>query len=277
MRQVKNWRVAFLICCVSLLCVSGVRATPILAVDGNPADWGFTVADNNGSTFVPAAGLNLLGIQVHDHNDLGGVNAPLDVYSGGQKFDAECLAAAYQGGQLYIFISTGQRPDNGFANYAPGDIVINTTGGTYSIEVGGGMGGGSGSAITEGAAGSTYTMNQGFTTAYQAAPATQTAGSIWLNPWFTYFDQMHNQGVTQVGTADYLFTRNTFTTQHAVIEASLPLSLLGSSTIQSISWGPACDNSFLTISAPVPEPSTLLLAVTAVAGFNLYYRRRRPT
>ena len=144
MRQVKNWRIACLICGVLLSSVSGTRATPILAVDGNPADWGFTVADNNGSSFVPAPGIDLLGIQVHDHNDNSGLSTPLDVYFGGQKFDAECLAAAYQGGQLYIFISTGQRPDNGFANYAPGDIVINTSGGTYSIEVGGGVGGGPG-------------------------------------------------------------------------------------------------------------------------------------
>jgi hypothetical protein len=113
----------------------------MLAVDGNPADWGFTVADNNGSKFVPAAGLTLLGIDVHDHNDLSRLSAPLDVYNGGQKFDAECLAAAVQGGSVYIFISTGQRPDNGFANYAPGDIVIGTSGGTYAI--------GSGAAVAE--------------------------------------------------------------------------------------------------------------------------------
>ena len=85
-----------------------------LTVDGNLSDWGFHVADNNGSTFVPAAGIGLIGIQVHDHNDNGGLNAPLDVYSGGQKFDAEMLAAAVQGGKLFIAISTGQRPDNGF-------------------------------------------------------------------------------------------------------------------------------------------------------------------
>jgi hypothetical protein len=264
-----------LVAFVVLLSGRNAHAVP-LAVDGNPADWGFHVADNNGSTFVPAAGLDLLGIQVHDHNDLGGLSAPLDVYSGGQKFDAECLAAAVQGGNLFIFISTGQRPDNGFTNYAPGDIVIRTSGGVYAIEVGGGPGGGPGSAITTGAAGSTYIMNQGFTTGYQAAPATQTAGSIWFNPWFTFFDQMQNPGVTFVGNADYLNTRDTFTTQHAVIEASFPLSLLGANTIQNISWGPACDNSFLSITTPpVPEPSSVMLALLGAAGVSWACRRRR--
>jgi hypothetical protein len=82
-------------------------------------------------------------------------------------------------------------------------------------------------------------MNQGYTTGYQAAPPNQTAGSMWFHPWFTYFDQMQNPGVTLVGNVDYLNTRNTSTTQHAVIEASFPLSLLGKNTIQDISWGPA--------------------------------------
>ena len=246
-----------------------------LTVDGNLSDWGFHVADNNGSTFVPAAGIGLIGIQVHDHNDNGGLNAPLDVYSGGQKFDAEMLAAAVQGGKLFIAISTGQRPDNGFTNYAPGDIKIDTSGGVYGVEVGGGMGGGSGSAITDWRPGSSYTMNQGFTTGYIATPAAQTAGSVWFNPYFNFFQQMQIPGATFVGNSDYIFTRNTVTSQHAIIELSIPLSFFGTNQLQNISWAPSCDNSYLTINcSPVPEPSSVVLAMLGSLGACWMIRRR---
>jgi hypothetical protein len=261
-------------CAIGLL---GDRAGAVtLTVDGNLADWGFHVADNNHSTFVPAPGLDLLGIDVHDHNDNGGINAPLDVYSGGQKFDAECLAAAVQGGNLFIAISTGQRPDNGFTNYAPGDIKIDTSGGVYGVEVGGGIGGGAGSAITTGAPGASYTMNEGFTTAFHSTPAAQTAGSVWFNPYFTFFQQMQIPGATFVGNSNFIYTRNTETTQHAVIELSIPLSFFGTNTIQNISWAPSCDNSFLSINTTqVPEPSSVALALLGAFGACWTTRRRR--
>ena len=153
-----------------------------------------------------------------------------------------------------------------YFNYAPGDIKIDTSGGVYGVEVGGGMGGGSGSAITTGAPGSSYTMNQGFTTGYIATPAAQTAGSVWFNPYFNFFQQMQIPAATFVGNSDYIFTRNTVTSQHAIIELSIPLSFFGTNQLQNISWAPSCDNSYLTINcSPVPEPSSVVLATARLA------------
>ncbi len=268
-----------LICLVVVL----LNTIPAMAliVDGNLSDWGVNVADQNQSTFNFAVNIGLLGSHVEDQDDLAGDSGYLGPNIGGQNFDAEMMAVALTGGRFYISIVTGQRPDNGLARYNPGDLIITTAGGTFGLEVGGGAGGGAGSAIAAGATGSTYTLNSsGFTTAHANANAQQTAGSIWGNvDWL--LDPISpkvpvqfaiNGGSTFVGLADYIYTRNTVTSQHAIIELSFPAAWFAGNSIESFTWRPSCGNDELQVM--VPEPASLGLMLLGVAAVVRSNRRR---
>lgn len=272
------WRNAA-ICGLLLACALAWAPTDLraatLTVDGNLTDWGFHVADNNGSTFIPDPTLSLLGIAVEDQDDLAGDDGFLGPYWGGQNYDAEALAAATQGGNLFLAIVSGQRPDNGLTRFAPADIQITTDAAVYRIEVGGGVGGGAGGAIVENAAGSTYGIDgDGWSTGTVSTPSAQKAGTIWDNSWVIFYNQLQIPGATKIGTADYVFTRNSVTTQHSMIELSLPLSLFGSETIIGIDWAAACDNDKLELNLNVPEPSTFVLGGMALMGLLVVRRRR---
>jgi hypothetical protein len=223
-------------------------------------------------------------MMLEDNDDLAGNGGFLGPWSGGQNFDAEVLAAAVQGSDLHILIVSGQRPDNGLKFYAPGDLRIMTTGGDFAVEIGGGVGGGSGTLLSGGAAGSTYTLDgDGNTVSHSAAAGAQTAGSVWMNPtWLpnTFLPptqtQMQLTGGTHVGDALYRFTRNTVTTQHSIIEMAIPLSVFGGATIDSILWYPSCGNDELILDVNlVPEPGTWALALVAAAGVVPVVRSRR--
>src|SRR5690349_5205356 len=174
-------------CAVALiLCIYSVPASAIV-VDGDPSDWGVTVADsagsNHNSTFNFAGNIGLIGSQVEDTSDTAGDSFVLNPHSGGQNFDAEAMGVAIQNNTLFVLIVSGQRPDNGFSRYNPGDLRIVTNLDTYGMEMGGGIGGGAGTTINQGATGSTYTINAstGFTGSYADADPSQLAGSIWKN------------------------------------------------------------------------------------------------
>jgi hypothetical protein len=263
-------------------------AQAAITVDGNLSDWGVAVADNNGSNQnnmnLQGPSIGLVNKMIEDQNDLAGHRAFLGPRYGGQDYDAELMAVAYRAGLLYIAIETGQRPDNGFNFFGPGDIRIKTSGGIYGLEVGGGQGGAMpGSAITEGALGSTYSLfSNGETLSYANAAAAQTAGSIWKNvqwlnsPFFPNLPtqvQIHS-GSTLVGAADYVYTRNSQTTQHAVIELGLNVPLFNGELIKSVTWRPACGNDELNVPVDiVPEPATLAFLAAGALAFRP--RRRR--
>jgi hypothetical protein len=250
-------------------------------IDGNLADWGVQVADNNASSYN-LAGPGLLGFHLEDQNDLAGEGSYLGPNYGGQNYDAELLAVAHESNWLYIAMVTGQRPDNGFASFAPGDIRILTDAGSYGIEVGGGPGGGPGTSITAGAPGSTYTLNSvGYTVGHSFADAAQTAGSLWTDVnWLN--DPIAPQGPTQfmitpdsklAGTSEYIYTRNSQTGQHAVVELAVNLSAFGGQTLQSVHWRPSCGNDELDVSLPhMPEPATATLLLLGLGG--LFHKRR---
>jgi hypothetical protein len=287
-----------------------------IAIDGGLSDWGVSVADNNGSNFgVPAgAGQTTLGdgsvmyYHLEDQHDLAGHSTYLEPNYGGQDYDAEFMGVVINGTQLSIAIVTGQRPDNGLTFFGPGDIRIQTSQGVFAVEVGGGMGGGSGTAIVEGALGTTYRLNssgetKGVLTSdgtsvgdltgpnpQLAANAMQTAGSIWKDPQWILDPivpqgptQMQFVGGTRIGDADYIYTRNSSTNQHSVIELTLNAALLGGGTIESVFWRPSCGNDELNVDVDhqiVPEAGTFvswgLLAVCATVGVALRRRANQP-
>jgi hypothetical protein len=267
----------------SLLCGALAAAAP-LTIDGSAADWGFSVADNNGSTWVPAGGIGLVAMMLEDSDDLASDGGVVGPNSGGQNYDAEVLAAAVQGSDLFIVIVSGQRPDNGLARFGPGDLQIMTNAAGYGVEIGGGAGGGSGTMLVGGETGSTYTLDSsGFTTAHTVAAAAQTAGSVWRNPsWLLDTippadqTQMQIGSGTHAGDAVYRFTRDTVTAQHSIIELSIPLSFFGGETIEDIIWRPSCGNDELMLSTSiVPEPTTWALALVGAVGVAALARRRK--
>lgn len=297
-----------------LLAVPGSAGAGIL-VDGSLGEWVSPIADNNGSAWSPVlpayggpgtTGL-LAGTNPHleDQNDNAGHGAFLGPNYGGQDYDAEYMAVAITvpgSGKLteatiHIAISTGVRPDNGFSYFGPGDIRIEANGTRYGIEVGGGPGGGSGLLLEEGAAGSTYDLNgSGYTTGHTSL-ASQKTGEIYKNA--AWIDdpiapptpvQMDASSADLVETADYAYTRDTVTGQHAMMELSFSaqefLTAAGGLDFQ-VYWSPACGNDLLhtmvSLAAPiipeddvpVPEPATVMLFVVGLAGLGSLMRCRK--
>ena len=109
----------------------------------------------------------------------------------------------------------------------------------------------------------------------------QIAGSVWAGAtWIndpiapaTSVKIQINDSSSQVGTADYIYTRNSVTSQHAIIEMALDVSNLlkedGETNI-GIHWSPSCGNDIVTAlmtvthETEVPEPDS---ALVWLAGF----------
>lgn len=271
-------------------------------VDGDLSDWGVTNSTLTTWTIASVSSGAAIGdgfefkYMREDSSDTAGDSGFLGPNYGGQNYDAEFLGVGRNGSYLVIAIVTGQRPDNGFARFAPGDIRIGTSLGYFGVEVGGGAGGNGGAAINEGAPGSTYTLNSsGFTTAHTASPPgnLHTAGSVWLtspSDWILDpitagtppFDgkqpvQLQFTGGILKGTADYIYTLNSLTAQHAVIELAIPMSVFGGALIESVQWAPACGNDVLYVETAIhsPEPATLVMSLLGMAGFAGVRRYRR--
>ncbi|MPZ43532.1 MAG: PEP-CTERM sorting domain-containing protein [Betaproteobacteria bacterium] len=259
-------------------------------VDGSVADWGITVGDGNSSDFSSPAVANVIKLYtaLEDNNDLAGDSGALGPHFGGQNYDVEFMGVAIDSSRLYIAVVTGQRPDNGFARFSPGDIrIVANNGAVYGIEVGGGAGGVAGGLLTEGggAAGSTYSLNgNGFTIGY--ADSLRTVGSIWKDPTWLLDPiaseaevQMANAGGTQVGMADFAYTRNADpTTQHSVIELSIDRGIFVGASELDIYWAPSCNNDVLEVQddlpARVPEPGTLGTLAAGLLALRWVRRRR---
>ena len=172
------------------LSASAVQAG-LVTVNGDLSEWGGNAAldfslPNNAVGTATVGGLTFR-YHHEDSSDTAGDSGPLGPNHGGQNYDGEFLGVGVDGTDLVIAIVTGQRSDNGFTRFAPGDIRITTTNGSiYGIEVGGGAGGGPGAAITEGANGSTYALNSsGYTTGHTSSPGAgpgsdHTAGALFL-------------------------------------------------------------------------------------------------
>jgi len=272
-----------------MLAIGGPAFSAPITVDGHLGDWSVSVADNNASSFAGAAvpGALYFASVREDTSDTAGDSFFLGPYYGGQNYDVEFMAVALSSTHMYLAIVTGQRPDNGLARYSPGDIrIVGNDGHIFGVEVGGGAGGGAGGMLTEGAAGSTYTLNSsGYTVSHASAAAAQLTGSIWRDPsWIldpiahTTPVQMNQAGGTFVGTADFVYTRDAVTTQHAIIELSIARNLLGSSTEFDIYWAPSCSNDILMVHDDVPRvdaPGTTAIFALGLACMGFVRRVRR--
>lgn len=267
---------------LAAMAFSGTAVAAPITVDGSLSDWGVAVADNNFSQFTPYA--STLYYAKEDTSDTAGDSGFVGPNYGGQNYDVEFLGVRQQGSRLYLAMVSGLRPDNGFERFGPGDIRIVVNGIAYGIEVGGGAGGGGGGVLTEGTEGSTYKLDaNGFTSGHNVAAlphaAAQTTGSIWKNSTWIMdpiapATPVQFQGGTQVGMADYVYTRNTVTSQHSIIEASFETGLFGDIHSIEIAWGPACGNDVLSVTGDinVPEPHVLSLLAVGLAGIAV----RRP-
>lgn len=283
---------------LAALAFSGPTFAGPITVDGNVSDWGISVGDNDTSNFSnPSVAGTVPGVSFffarEDQPDTAGDSYFLGPNYGGQNYDVEFMGLAFDANRLYLTIVTGQRPDNGLQRFSPGDIrIVAKTGKTgsvlsvYGIEVGGGQGGAAGlGLLAEGAAGSTYILNSsGYTTGY--SDSARTVGSIWQDPnWLldpiapATEVQLKNDGSgTQVGTADFVYTRNgDATTQHSVIELALDRALFGAAGALDIYWAPSCGNDVLEINddlpTRVPEPGTLAALGIGLIAFRFARRR----
>lgn len=291
---------SILVGALAALALSGPSFAGPITVDGNISDWGITVGDNHSSNFstpgVAGTVLNQTFFFAHeDQNDHWGDSGYLGPNYGGQNYDVEFMGLAFAGDKVYITIVTGQRPDNGFMRYSPGDIRIvakdsknGPVQSVFGIEVGGGLGGAPGlGVLTEGGAGSTYTLNSsGYTVGYADTPG-RTVGSVWqdanwlLDPIAPGTEvQLKNDGSgLNVGEADFVYTRNgDATAQHAVIELAINRSIFDGAGALDIYWAPSCGNDVLEINddlpAQVPEPGTLAALGIGFLAIRLVRRRR---
>ncbi len=77
-------------------------------------------------------------------------------------------------------------------------------------------------------------------------------------------------GGTYVGLSDYVYTRNSVTTQHSIIELAFDAaSFIGAGeTINSIYWRPSCGNDELgiTLNATIHTPEPASLAIWSLLG-----------
>ena len=263
-------------------------------IDGNVADWGIAIGDGNSSNFSsPAVAGTVPGKSFffarEDQNDFAGDSGYVGPNYGGQNYDVEFMGVAIDIARLYIAIVTGQRPDNGFLRFSPGDLRIAADNGhVYGIELGGGPGGAAGAGLlTEAGAtpGSTYTLDANGRTVGHAA-SLRAVGSVWRNPNWLLDPlppatpvQMANGGGEQVGTADFAYTRDADpTSQHTVIELSIERGIFVGATALDIYWAPSCGNDVLEINddlpARVPEPGTLGALAAGLFAFRLVRRRR---
>jgi len=253
-------RAPFLPTLVGLLLSAASGPAQAITVDGLVGDWGVSgltndIADYSGVVGTPWETTAFEG---------DGFTTP---GSGGQDYDLEFMAAYVDGNTLYGIVLSGQRADNGFANYSPGDVFftaydanlasevlfgLEVDGYTYDL-LSNGHTGGVGSAF--------YAAGQ-----LVRAPGVEagvpfgdpnTGGS----PSVQIVDPMGS--TVSLGAIDaYIFNQADALGQHSVIEFAIDLAqfeLGNGGHITGMVWAPGCGNDHGITTPPIPEPGAKLL------------------
>jgi hypothetical protein len=260
------------------LMVGSSNALAAISVDGDLSDWGITLSGGKHLLYNSAYGYSYsenhnvqkrgqatifdqnVTYHLEDSNDHSNSYQVGPLY-GGQNYDAEVLAASVVGQDLYIAISTGQRPDNTAKRFAPGDICITQGTKVWGIEVGGGTHTAL-SAIVEGDPGASFQLYSRGDTKSSTIPAGQTAGSVWEGgSWSLGIDgsggvrtQLDAGGVF-LGLCDFEYLFSSSLGEHAFIELCIPQirTLLGCNPGDlNIRWAPVCGNDQLDICVTLP-------------------------
>ncbi len=249
---------------VLLLGVSGNAAATFVTVDGDPSEW-FT----NTSTWMTVSSVNA-SIQEDQCTAANLCNGGfLGPGYGGQLYDVEFLATAWDADELSILIITGLPHNNGA--WAPGDIAIDFgKDGTYEygIETTGNNGDSVGtvySGITWGTG--LWGGISGPTSILGGTVASGTSSTLAYTGNGTGLSQLTAYG--DDGSAI-----------HYAIEATVSLdhfdpSYLGQNF--SLHWTMDCGNDALDLdpSVPIPEPTTLALLGIGLLAIPFARRRKR--
>jgi len=299
-----------------MACSSDIQAAIAgIVVDGNLADWGITLSGQKhlvydagyGYSYNPRQNVEKCGqttfngrtviYDLEDSDDSAGHNTKIGPLYGGQDYDAEALVVSVVGPNLYIGISTGQRPDNGSKYFAPGDIRITKGNEAWGVEVGGGSHATAASKIVDGDKGTTYSLSSNGNTSGSTQLRNQKAGSIWeggtWNPGIAGSGDVKTQlntggkyGGKYLGMSDYVYNFDSTFGQHAFIELCIPnyAELFGNNLAgASIRWAPVCGNDQLSLCVilpgssgpgPVPEPASIMIWAVLLLTAACFARKK---